>query len=331
LDLSGSRLPSGALERQRVTPAQIGAEDCGFLIYETVHGSRAYGLHRADSDEDLKGILVGPAAWYHGFLGGPEQLEPSADHVRFEIRKFFRLAAASNPTVLELLWPEPEDVRVLTAAGKRLLAAREAFLSQRVAASFGGYALSQLKRIKTHRHWLLTPPRAEPKRSDFGLPERTLISHDQLGAAEALIAQGRLAEAEVTPNFLVVLDRERRYRQARNEWEQYRGWKQHRNPARADLEARFGYDTKHAMHLVRLLRMGVEILADGVVRVRRADREELLAVRDGVWGYDALLENAERLSRQLEEAVRTSPLPAEPDVAALDGLCTSLVEEVLQC
>lgn len=204
------------------------------LIYETVHGSRAYGLGRADSDEDLKGILVGPASWYHGFLGGPEQLEPSADHVRFEVRKFFRLAAAANPTVLEILWTEAEDVRVLTPAGERLRASREAFLSKRVSASFGGYALAQLKRIKTHRRWLLTPPAVEPKRGDFGLPERTLISKDQLGAAEALIEQGRLEEAEVTPNFLAVLDRERRYRQARSEWEQYRSWKKHRRCCNAD-------------------------------------------------------------------------------------------------
>lgn len=301
------------------------------LIYETVHGSRAYGLSRADSDEDLKGILVGPASWYHGFLGGPEQVEPSADHVRFEIRKFFRLAAAANPTVLEILWTEPEDVRVLTPAGERLRASRQAFLSKQVAASFGGYALAQLKRIKTHRRWLLTPPALEPKRADFGLPERTLLSKDQLGAAEALIQQGRLEEAEVTPNFLAVLDRERRYRQARNEWEQYRGWKKNRNPARAELEARFGYDTKHAMHLVRLLRMGAEILSDGGVCVRRPDREELLAVRDGAWPYDELLEHSERLSKRVEETAVTSALPEEPDTASLDALCQALVEEVLSC
>lgn len=314
-----------------MTPAHVIAEDRGFLIYETVHGSRAYGLDRADSDEDLKGVFVGPAAWYHGFLGGPEQIELSADHVRFELRKFFRLAAAANPTILELLWTAPEDVRAATPAGERLLSARGAFLTQRVAGSFGGYALSQLKRIKTHRRWLLTPPRAEPKRADFGLPECTVIPKDQLGAAEALIVQGCFEEAEVTPNFLAVLDRERRYRQARNEWEQYRGWQKQRNPARAALEARFGYDTKHAMHLVRLLRMGAEILADGVVRVRRADREELLAVRDGQWEYDELLANSEQLSRQVEEAARGSRLPAEPDMAALDALCGALVEEVLQC
>ncbi|AEZ66297.1 hypothetical protein phiTE_131 [Pectobacterium phage phiTE] len=36
-----------------------------------------------------------------------------------------------------------------------------------------------------------------------------------------------------------------------------------RNAARHELEEKFGYDTKHAMHLVRLLRMSQEILETG--------------------------------------------------------------------
>ena len=37
------------------------------LIFETVHGSHAYGLAGPKSDLDLKGIVVGPATWYHGY------------------------------------------------------------------------------------------------------------------------------------------------------------------------------------------------------------------------------------------------------------------------
>jgi predicted nucleotidyltransferase len=31
------------------------------VVYETVHGSRAYGLAGDDSDLDLKGVIVGPS------------------------------------------------------------------------------------------------------------------------------------------------------------------------------------------------------------------------------------------------------------------------------
>ncbi len=148
------------------------------VIYETVHGSRAYELAGGDSDLDLKGVIVGPPAWYHGFLTAPEQVELSKDHVLYEVRKFFRLAAAANPTIIELLWTEPSDHRVVAPAGERLLAHRSEFLSKRVQETFVGYALSQLKRIKGHRSWLLSPPKQEPTRKDYGLPETTLIPKD---------------------------------------------------------------------------------------------------------------------------------------------------------
>jgi len=300
------------------------------LIYETIHGSQAYGLARPGSDLDLKGVIVGPKTWYMGFVGGPEQIEESPDHVRFELRKFFRLAAESNPTLIELLWTEPEDHKVLTELGQRLLDSRELFLSKRVAQSFGGYALSQLKRIKTHRRWLLKPPKKEPLRADFGLPNRTVVSKDQLGAADTLVQQERLMEVDLSPNFLELLDRERRYRQARKEWEQHRLWLKNRNSARAELEARFGYDTKHAMHLVRLLRMGVEILTSGQVNVKRPDRDELLAIRDGALKYDELLEQAESLSLKIKEAEKASALPENPDKEVLEELCCSIIEKELK-
>ena len=299
------------------------------LIFETVHGSRAYNLHRPNSDTDYKGIIVGPASWYHGYCGAPEQIELSPDHVRFEIRKFFALATAANPTITEMLWTDPEHHRVITPAGRRLLAQRSAFLTKRTRSTFAGYALSQLKRIKTHRRWLLSPPKREPTRGEFGLPERTLIPRDQLGAAEVLIEQGRIAEAELTPNFLEILEREKRYRQARKEWEQHRAWLKGRNPERAALEARYGYDTKHAMHLVRLQRMAVEILLEERVVVGRPDREELLAVRDGAWSYDELIEQCDKLEAGIQAAAQQSRLPEEPDQQTLDQLCVSIVEEVL--
>lgn len=36
--------------------------------------------------------------------------------------------------------------------------------------TFLGYAMAQLKQIKTHRSWLLNPPKSKPLREDFGLP-----------------------------------------------------------------------------------------------------------------------------------------------------------------
>ena len=125
------------------------------------------------------------------------------------------------------------------------------------------------------------------------------------------------------------LDRERRYRAAAREWQHYEEWKRDRNPARAELEVRFGYDTKHAMHLMRLMRMGVEILETSEVRVRRPDAEELLAVRQGALTFDALMEETARLEAALLAAEGATSLPERPDEDVLDAACAQIVESAL--
>lgn len=54
---------------------------------------------------------------------------------------------------------------------------------------------------------------------------------------EAMASKLRLDE-----NFIELLKREKRYRTAKNEWNSYQKWLTERNPARAELEKKFGYD-----------------------------------------------------------------------------------------
>lgn len=314
--MSAAPMPSSNVARDRPTIA---------VIFETVHGSRAYGLATAASDTDLRGVFVPAREILYGYRGGPDQVEGPAERVLYEIRKFFRLAAACNPTVIEILFTDPADHVVVTAEGARLLERRHEFLSRRAGESFGKYGLAQLRRIRTHRRWLLSPPADKPTRMGFGLPERSTMPRDEQGAVEAMLGDGRLAEADLPSSFLELLDRERRYRAALREWQQYEEWKRKRNPARAELEHRHGYDTKHAMHLIRLLRMAHEIVATGRVLVRRPDAEELLAVRHGALAFDALLEEAESLGGRLDAAAAASPLPDHPDEQRLDAFCVELV------
>ena len=67
------------------------------------------------------------------------------------------------------------------------------------------------------------------------------------------------------------------------------------------------------MHLIRLLRMGLEILRDAEVNVRRPDAEELLAIRNGEFSYDELVQMAKDLEAKVIEAEKTTMLPKVPD------------------
>ena len=89
------------------------------------------------------------------------------------------------------------------------------------------------------------------------------------------------------------------------------------------------YDTKHAMHVARLLREGKELLETGKVNVFRYDREELLDIRAGKWSLDDLLAYATQATADLDRAVEKSPLPATPDYEKLDAMCQHIVELAL--
>jgi hypothetical protein len=108
-------------------------------------------------------------------------------------------------------------------------------------------------------------------------------------------------------------------------FEQYENWKKTRNAARAHLEAKYGYDTKHGMHLLRLMRMCVEIPETGKVLVKRPDREELLQIRAGAWSYDRLIEEAEALEQKCDKLYLVSEaLSRECDRNFLDELVVDM-------
>ena len=292
----------------------------------TIHGSRAYGLATETSDVDIKGIAVPPKEYFHGFLRRFDQAESkNPDMTIYDVRKFFQLAADCNPNIIEVLWTTDEDIISMSEWGEYIRHFRTCFLSKKAKYTFSGYAMAQLKRIKTHRKWLINPPTHKPERDEFDLPETSLLSADEMGAIEA-VKRNEGGGAQFSENAMLIYQKERGYRNALREWQQHENWKAHRNPARAEIEAKFGYDCKHAMHLVRLMRMCREILTDGKVLVKRPDREELLAIRNGIWEYGQLIEWAEKQDGEMEALLTTSPLRQSPDRKYLDTLCETIVE-----
>lgn len=136
-------------------------------------------------------------------------------------------------------------------------------------------------------------------------------------------------------NLIFVMQKEREYESAMTHWKQYQDWKKSRNAARAGLEEKYGYDTKHGAHLVRLLRMGREILTTGQVNVWRGgpngDAAELLSIRRGEWSYDKLVEYSEAEDASLNEIYKNKAytIPNAPARNKIDELCVRLVEDAL--
>ena len=323
-------------------------------------------FQQADDSEEIS-VFLRDMTTEEQRIVADQKLEGSV----YGLRKLARLAADCNPNILDILFCRDQELRIVTPLGQRLREEAPRFLSARARHSYAGYANAQLKRIRGHRAWLLDPPRHEPTRAEFGLPGHTLIPRDQLQAAEAAIRKqvdsweidyGELPPSQVVAlqeritsvlaeqsigadeqwataarlvgldeNLVHVMLQERAYKAAHRHFKQYQTWKKQRNPARAELEARFGYDTKHGAHLVRLLRMGREIVETGEVHVWRGDRDadELRAIRAGAWSYEALNDYADQQMDELAGLEREGRVAVPPrvDRDAINDLIVSIMEQ----
>ena len=366
-------------------------------LFLTLAGSQAHGTARESSDVDVRGVCVAPLSLRLSLFRSFEQYEgalpaglaesvipriqehPTAarglsiktECVIFDVAKFVSLCAAANPNALEILFADERDWLLATPQWRRLHDQRSQFLTKKVQQTFLGYAMAQLKKIQTHRSWLLNPPATKPTREDFGLPAHGgTLSHDDQNRIEQSIAEkvrsygvdnvempkpSRIALQErldafyrdalsasaddieermravataslgVPAEVASTLNAEKRYRAALKHWDSYQTWKSQRNPARAELERVHGYDTKHAMHLIRLMRMGFEVLKTGELHVRRDDAAQLSAIRDGALSFDELLVMAADLQQSMQNATAATELPHDVDYDRVDALLATML------
>ena len=89
---------------------------------------------------------------------------------------------------------------------------------------------------------------------------------------------------------------------------------------RPEYECAYGYDTKGAMHGLRLLYECIELMEFGRITLPRPEKERLIEVRSGAWPLEKVLEEATRLRQELEKVVNTSSLPERVDRRAISKL-----------
>ncbi len=102
----------------------------------------------------------------------------------------------------------------------------------------------------------------------------------------------------------------------------------HMGAKRKSLVEQFGYDTKNASHLIRLLRMCIEFLTDGELYVLRdMDASQLLEIKKGEWTLEQVKSEADRLFKLAEEAYVRSSLPKQPDFKKINDLSIEIINE----
>jgi uncharacterized protein len=325
-------------------------------IVQHYAGSIAYGTNLPTSDVDIRGIFCAESKSIRTpfFPVREVTMQDQEDGKLYELSNFMKLYTDGNPNILETLWVDDKDIISSSEVYNYLVSQREALLSSKVAFTFSGYAVSQLKRIKGHNKWINNPqPEDKPKHIDhlkmvsnftedkimprdfylgnyvsscslvyYGSDIYGLVSGSggsniitDKGDLNVSIKQKQQDKVDRTPPLFIFKYLQDEYRQAKEKHTNYWTWKKNRNQNRSELEEKFGYDCKHAMHLVRLLRMGEEILTGQGVLVKRPDSQELLSIRNGAWSYDELVDYAENKDAIIRgELYKNTSLPKKPNI-----------------
>lgn len=95
---------------------------------------------------------------------------------------------------------------------------------------------------------------------------------------------------------------------------------------RKSLVEKFGYDTKNAAHLIRILEMGIEYLTEGVLHVQRSNASKLLSIKHGEWTLEVVKKEAERLFSLSQEAYVRSNLPSTVDRQKVNNLLIEMIK-----
>ena len=309
------------------------------IILLGVGGSYGYGTNREGSDVDLRGIAMNRPSDLLGLTSFDQFTDDKTDTVIYSFNKMIRLLLNCNPNTIEILGLE--DYIVLTETGRELLDHRDLCLSKRAAYSFGHYAESQLRRLEN------AVARDSLTQSDREKHILISVGHamDEFNRNHAEWDKGQIAlyidkaeteglDEEIFVDASLQHYPLRAYNEMMNTLNSVvRDYDRVRKSGRKKDDLHLN---KHAMHLVRLYMMAVDILQDGVIRTRRTSEElELLGrIRDGEYMRDDTMlpefyEIVAAYKSRFDEAARGSRLPENPDMEKVEAFVEAVNRRVV--
>jgi len=289
------------------------------LILKVRCGSHLYGTNTSESDEDFAGIFVPNAEYLIGLkdikskevdlgkIKKDEHGKNTKDSIDFKVyflEKFIRLALKNNPNILELLFVDEKNIVFINDEGRALVDLRYEFLSRHIKGRFLEYANAQRDKMVIK-----------------------LDNYDKLNKAYDYICEneGRfrflLELMEASPNILFV--RKKDYAIIGNinfpitvtlkRAKSIIHTRLAKFGSRQELISKYGYDTKFASNLIRLLLEGGELLMTGNLEFPLKAKQLILDIRYGKYSMPEIIFLASRIEEGIEKYADIYKVPDEPN------------------
>lgn len=291
-----------------------------------VGGSYAYGTNNEGSDIDFRGVTLQLPSDLIGLTGFEQYEDDKTDTVIYGFNKLVKLLLECNPNTCEMLGLEEEQYFIKSKLGQELLDHGGLFLSKRAIRSFGGYADAQLRRLQNaiardslsqsekEKHILKSVNNAL---DDFNRRH----AGKENGSIRLYIDKAQNPELD-TEIFVNADYQHYPLRDYTDLWGTMRTVvREYDKIGKRNKKKDDNHLNKHAMHLIRLFMMAIDILEKGeIITHRKEELSILLAIRRGDYRKQdgtftpEFYELLEEYERRLDEAAKNTRLPDNPDM-----------------
>ena len=134
--------------------------DRGWIAFEYIRGSHAYGLNTETSDKDIGGVFIIPQDYLMGLRSNyiEQVADETNDTVFYEFGRWIELLMKANPTALESLFiPEHCIIGPIHPAIKYIMDNRDSFLSKECFKTLYGYGKSQIGKARGLNKKIVNP------------------------------------------------------------------------------------------------------------------------------------------------------------------------------
>jgi len=312
------------------------------VILLGVAGSYSYGTNNENSDIDVRGVTLNRKSDLIGLTTYEQYVDDNTDTVIYAFNKLIALLLSCNPNTIELLGLKPEHYLYINDIGQSLIDNAGLFLSKRAVQSFGGYADAQLRRLQNALA-RDSYPQAEREQHIFNSVRNMIYS---INSRYDVFENGSIKvyiDDAVNPDFEkeIFIDASLDHyplRDYKNMWNDMANVvRDYDKIGKRNKKKDDNHLNKHAMHLMRLFMMAVDILEKKEINTYRAAEHELLiSIRRGDYQkadgafreefYELLSDYENKLHYAAEHTV----LPDEPDFNRIQEFVMSVNERVVK-
>lgn len=307
-----------------------------FLVYG---GSHSYGTNIEGSDVDIRGCAVNSKSDILGMTNFEQVVETQTDTTVYAFNKLISLLVSCNPNTIEMLGCKPEHYLLMTPIGQEMLDNKKMFLSKRAIYSFGGYATQQLRRLENALARDAYPPEAKERhimgscmnatysfltRYRTYKPEQIALAVEDVDGAPQIVADVHMDKVPLR-SFIGIMNE---LTEVAKNYDKLN----YRNQKKDDAHL-----NKHAMHLVRLYLMCLDILEQGeIITYREKDHDLLMSIRSGAFQKEdhtfmpEFFELISSLKKRLEYDKAHTELPDHPNMKKVEEFVMSVNERVVR-